>query len=249
MKLKIFTVVFTALIMVVIGSAFLLYTQLQTLHGINLQALENKLYTENTNILSWSLSSIDVDALGKAPLPASWAEIMVVDNESLVIGSSTSKAHAGLMMYKVPELLDQASGIIDAIKNKKPATVQTETYLVAVMPLDGKRSLLGFKPRSWEKGLIGEQNSQLSTKIASTTTLLLIYLAAGLALSFVIALVVSSIVTKPTKMIISAFEQLSLGNFDAEIPRARGKAYNRIADSFFRLRTSLVMALERLGGK
>lgn len=248
MKTKIFMLIFITFIIVMGGSALLVYTQLQTIQGVNLQVLEDKLYSENTGILSWSLRTIDVDSLGKNPLPSSWAEIMVVNNKSLVISSSTNAKHKGLVMYKLPELLDQASGIMSAMKNNKPVNVKTGSYMVAIMPLKGNRSLLGFKPKSWEKDILSEQNSYLSRKIGSTTIILLIYCTAGLGIALCVAFVISIIVTKPTLKVVSAFEQLSLGNFESEIPRSGGKVFLSLEESFFRLKTSLKMALERLGG-
>ena len=248
MRLKIFTITFIVFLMILSGSSFLVYTQLLTVQGINLGFLEDKLYKESTEILSWSLKNIDKASLGDNPLPKSWAEIMLVDNNLNII-SSTNKAHSGNSMYKVPELLDQAPGIIDAIKTKKSVQIASETYMIAIMPSGKNTSLVGFKPKSWEKTILAEQNSQLSTNIQSITTVLLIFGAIGLALAFITALVISNIVTKPTRKMVSAFEQLSIGNFDAEIPKYGGKISVSLAESFFRLRTSLMMALERLGGK
>ena len=248
MRLKIFTITFIVFLMILSGSSFLVYTQLLTVQGINLGFLEDKLYKESTEILSWSLKNIDKASLGDNPLPKSWAEIMLVDNNLNII-SSTNKAHSGNSMYKVPELLDQAPGIIDAIKTKKSVQIASETYMIAIMPSGKNTSLVGFKPKSWEKTILSEQNSQLSTNIQSITTVLLIFGAIGLGLAFITALVISNIVTKPTRKMVSAFEQLSIGNFDAEIPKYGGKISVSLAESFFRLRTSLMMALERLGGK
>lgn len=235
--------------MVLLGSSLLVYTQLRTVQDINLNMLEDKLYSENIEILSWSLKTIDVNSLQKNKLPASWAEIMAVDNNSLVINASTNKEHTGLVLYKLPELLDQASGIIDAIKSKKPMNVNAETYMIAIMPIEDNRSLVGFKPKSWEKALLAEQNSQLNRNTTSTTTILLIYCAAGLILALIAAFVIAHIAAKPTQKVVSAFEQLSIGNFDVELPESGGKVFVSLAESFSRLRTSLMMALERLGGK
>ena len=249
MRFKIFTFIFIGFLIILFGSSLLVYTQLQKIQGINLGFLEDKLYAENTEILSWSLKNIDIDSLQDNPLPKSWAEIMLVDNKNLVIISSTNKAHAGLFMYKIPELLDQASGIMNAIKSKKPVNVASDTYMITIIPKGENASLVGFKPKSWEKAIFAEQNSQLSTNIQSTTTVLLIFSAIGLGLAFITALVLSNIVTKPTRKMVSAFEQLSIGNFDAEVPIYGGKVFVNLAESFSRLRTSLMMALERLGGK
>ncbi len=249
MRFKIFTLIFIGFLMILFGSSVLIYSQIQKVQDINLGLLEDKLYAENTEILAWSLKNIDIDSLGDNPLPGSWGEIMLVDNNNLSIISSTNKAHAGLFMYKVPALLDQASGIIDAIKGKKPVNMASENYMIAIMPTAENTSLVGFKPKSWEKAILAEQDSHLSTNIQSTTTVLLIFGAIGLVLALIIALVISNIVTKPTRRMVSAFEQLSIGNFDAEIPTYSGKVYVSLVESFFRLRTSLMMSLERLGGK
>ncbi|HHO76124.1 MAG TPA: hypothetical protein ENN05_06810 [Deltaproteobacteria bacterium] len=249
MKLKIFTIVFIALIIMLTGSAFMMFSQTQKVQEIDLQVLEDSLYTENIEILSWTMNSIDLDSFGKDPLPASWAEIMVVDNDSLVIISSTNKDHEGLVMYKLPELLDQANPIMDSIKNTTGMAVHTDTYLVAIKPLKDNRSLLGFKPRSWEKGLLAEQNALIKARFGSAATILIVYFSAGLLLSLLTALCISIVVIIPIQKVISAFEELSMGNLDAEIPKTRGKAFESLVDSFTRLRTSLIMALERLGGR
>jgi HAMP domain-containing protein len=249
MRIKIFTITFIVFLMILCGSSFLVYTQLRIVQDINLGLLEDKLYKENTEILSWSLKNIDTASLSDNPLPKSWAEIMLVDNNNLTVISSTNKAHAGNSMYKVPELLDQAPGIIDAIKTKKSVQIASQTYMIAIMPSEKNTSLVGFKPKSWEKAILTEQNSQLSTDTQSITTVLLIFGAIGLGLAFITALVIANIVTKPTRKMVSAFEQLSIGNFDAEIPKYGGKVSMSLAESFFRLKTSLMMALERLGGK
>jgi len=59
MRLKIFTITFIVMLMILSGSSFLVYTQLMTIKGINLGLLEDKLYEESTEILSWSLKNID----------------------------------------------------------------------------------------------------------------------------------------------------------------------------------------------
>lgn len=249
MKIKVFSIVFITFFIVLTCSAFLMYTQFRKVQDIDLNVLQDRLYTENTKILSWTMNSLDLDTLGDNPVPDSWAEIMVVDNESLLISSTTNREHTGLVMYKLPELLDQAKGIMDAIKTNTATTVRAHTYIVSVMPLENNRSLLGFKPVSWEQGLLEQQNSQIQNSFESTTILLIAFYAAGLFLTFLIALFLANNAVKPLQRMISSFEELSMGNFDAEIPKIKGKSFESLIESFFRLRTSLMMALERLGGK
>lgn len=249
MRLKIFSVVFIVLIMVLLGSSFLVYTQMLSVQDINLDMLEDKLYSQDTEILSWAMRTIDVDSLQKSRIPASWAEIMAVDNDSFKIMASTNKDHTGLEMYKIPELLDQASPVIDAINGKKAVNVDARDYMVAVVPLDDNRSLVGFKPKSWEKTILHEQKAYIDKKTASIKTTLLIYCAAGLFIALVAALLISHIAAKPIQRVVSAFEQLSTGNFDTTISDSGGRAFASLAESFSRLKSSLMMALERLGGK
>jgi len=249
MKIKLFSIVFITFFIVLTCSAFIMYTQFRKVQDIDLKVLQDRLYTENTNILSWAMNSLDLDTLGDNPVPDSWAELMVVDNESLVISSTTNKKHKGLVMYQLPELLDQAKGIMDAIKTKSATTVRADTYIVSVMPLGNNRSLLGFKPVLWEQGLLEQQNSQIKNSFESTTILLIAFYAAGLILTFLIALFIANNAVKPLQSAISSFEELSMGNFDTEIPNLKGKSFESLIESFFRLRTSLMMALERLGGK
>ena len=86
MRFKIFTFIFIGFLIILFGSSLLVYTQLQKIQGINLGFLEDKLYAENTEILSWSLKNIDIDSLQDNPLPKSWAEIMLVaDTGSLSV--------------------------------------------------------------------------------------------------------------------------------------------------------------------
>ena len=135
MRLKIFTITFIVMLMILTGSSFLVYTQLMTIKGINLGLLEDKLYEESTEILSWSLKNIDKALLKDNPLPKSWAEIMLVDNNNLSVISSTNKAHAGNSMYKVPELLDQAP-VGDAVARllDQRAQAQAVQHLLGVGP-------------------------------------------------------------------------------------------------------------------
>ena len=249
MKIKLFSIIFITFFLILTCSALLVYTQFRNVQDINLNGLQDRLFTENTKILSWTMTSLDLAALGDNPVPDSWAEIMVVDNESLLISATTNREHEGLAMYKLPELLDQAKGIMDAIKTKSATTVRSDTYIVSVMPLDNNRSLLGFKPVSWEQNLLAEQNAQIKTGFESTTTILIAFYATGLVLSFLIALFIANTAVRPLQRVISSFEELSMGNFDAEIPKIKGKSFESLIESFFRLRTSLMMALERLGGK
>lgn len=249
MRIKLFSITLMSFMVLLVASAFLISTQMQTIKGLDLTVLEDKLYTENTEILGWSLKNMDPEALGRAAMPPSWGEIMVVDNSTLVIKASTNQNHAGKMLSAVPQLLDQASPVIDAVKKAVPGNVRTHDYMIAVSPLAGSSSLIGLKPKSWERGLISEQNGRIRQHTESMTTVLMIYLAVGSVFSVIISLAIAFMVSRPIHRVAEAFEQLSLGDLDSDLAGSGGKVMVRISDSFFRLKTSLKYALERLGNR
>ncbi len=249
MRTKTFLVTFLSFMVLLFCSALLIYLQMQTIKNLRLGVLENKLYIENTGILAWSMKNVDLEKLGRMPLPSSWGEILIVDNTSLTIKSSTDQRHAGMSLYKIPQLLDQASPVIDAMKKGRDETVKTKNYMIALSPLPENSTIIGFKPKEWERGLISEQNDQIQRNTRSITTILIFYVAGGLACAVVLSLIIVFILTMPVTRAAKAFEQLSLGNFDKELPRSGGKVMVSLSDSFFRLKTSLILALEKLGSR
>lgn len=249
MKTKTFLITFLSFMVLLISSALLIFMQMQTIKNLRLGVLEDKLYTENTGILAWSMKNVNIEKLGRTTLPASWGEILIVDNTSLIITSSTNKGHVGTSLYKIPQLLDQASPVIDAMKKGQDETVKTKNYMIALSPLPENSSLIGFKPKEWEKSLIAEQNDQIQRNTRSITTILIFYVAMGSAFAIVLSLIIVFLLTIPVTRAAKAFEKLSLGNFDEELPRSGGKTMINLSDSFFRLKTSLILALEKLGSR
>jgi methyl-accepting chemotaxis protein len=249
MRTKMFLISLLSFMIFLLVSGFLIYSQMKTIKGLNLEVLEDKLYTENTVILGWSLKNVNLDRLGQSSLPSSWGEIMVVDNSNLVISASTNHEHVGKSLSTVPELLDQATPVIEAMKRAAPENIRTHDYMIALSPLAQNSSLIGFKPKSWERGLISQQNDQIKRNTENITTILIFYLAGGLVFAVIISLVITFTVSRPIHRVAEAFEQLSFGDLDTELPRSGGKTMVRLSDSFFRLRTSLKYALERLGSR
>jgi len=249
MRIKVFLISFIGLFIMMLASSAFIYTQVHALRGVNLNSLTDNLYKENTGIMAWSIQSLDRSKLGKIDLPQSWAEIMIVGNKDLIILSSTNEKHNGQYIYKLPELLDQATGIIDAIKAKKSTDVSTDDYMVYLMPEDKDRSILGLKLKSWETGLISDKESQIRTDLDRGMTKLAIFLGAGTIFSVVLAVLISMVLTKSVRSVMDSFEQLSLGNFNAEIGTGKAKEIKIFYESFMRLKTSLLIALKKLGSK
>jgi len=247
MKIKSFLITFIGALVMLIGSSYLLYVQLASLERIDLQGLTNTLYEENTKVLAWSMKSINTDAIGKEPIPESWAEIMVVSNKTLSIIDSTSPDHIGLYMYKIPSLLDQASPIINGIKSRTAANISTKEYMVSVLPIENETSLIGLKPKAWEKGLLSQETGQLNRDLNRSKKILIIYLLLGLCVAIIIAVMVSITNSRTTHNALKSFEELSLGNFDIKGPSNNVKDIHSPQATFQRLKTSLIMALERLG--
>lgn len=249
MRIKLFLISLLSFMMFLLVSGFLIYSQMRMIKGLDLEVLENKLYAENTGILSWSLKNMNPEGLTRSSLPSSWGEVMVVDNTSLVITSSTNNAHVGKLLSAVPEILDQASPVIEAMKRSTPGNIKTRDYMIAHSPLAQNSTLIGFKPKAWERGLISEQNNQIRKNTENITIILLIYLAGGLVFAVIISVVITFIVARPIHRVAKAFEQLSLGDLEADLPKTGGKTMVRLSDSFFRIKTSLKYALERLGSR
>ncbi|MEN6475214.1 MAG: hypothetical protein ABFD81_14455 [Syntrophaceae bacterium] len=248
MKIKTFLIVLLGNLIILIGAGALVYSQLTAVKGINADGLIDNLYKEDTNILSWAMQAVNPEALERLTLPASWAELMLVDNGSLQIIASTNQAHKQQFMYKVPELLDQGQGIMAALQNNKAVTIGTKDYMVAIRPLEGNRSLIGFKPKAWEAQLISEQKSEHQDKVRKVTSTLAIFLGIGAILALIIALLVSLTTGRSMGSLVKALEDLSLGNLDVSPPAAgKDREMTAFIASFRRIKASLSMALERLG--
>lgn len=239
--------IFASLAFILTCSAGVIFLQMQAMKDVRLEMLEDKLYAENASVLAWAMKNIDPERIDPAGMPPSWGEIMVVDNASLEVTSSTRRAHLGAKISAIPELLDQAAPVLASMGKSAPGTVATKDYTVVLAPRGPGSTLVGLKPRAWEKGLLSEQSSRLQRGTNSTMRMLVGYLAAGIVLSLVLSLAIALAVFSPVSRAARAFEDLSLGNLEADLPRSGGKPLVSLADSFFRLKTSLSYALEKLG--
>lgn len=248
MKAASFTISLCCFLVFLLGSTFFIYIQTGAIRGIELTVLEDRLYQENTEILTWAMKTLDPEKLAQTPLPDSWGEILILDSASLVIRNSTNRDHEGKGIHSIPQLLDESSAIIQALKKPDRTTLQTESYMIAISPLSRSRAIVGFKPRSFEQGLISAQIEQVKKSADSFRLILIGYLIAGAILAVVFPLVIVSVSSTPLKRASNAFERLSMGDFDAELDGG-GKSMKVINDSFFRLKTSLKMALEKLGSR
>jgi HAMP domain-containing protein len=248
MKIKTFLIVLVGNLIILVGAGALVYSQLAVVRGINTDGLIDKLYKEDANIMSWAMQAVNPETLENMKLPVSWAELMLVDNGSLQILGSTNQQHRQQFMYKVPELLDQGQGIMAALQNNKAAMIGTKDYTVAIRPLEGNRSLIGFKPKAWEMQLIADQKSDHQAKTKHVTSILLIFLGIGTILALVVALVVFLTTGQSMSSLVKALEELSLGNLDVSPPDAgTDREVDIFIASFRRIKASLSMALERLG--
>ncbi|MFY9399497.1 MAG: hypothetical protein WAR22_14145 [Desulfomonilia bacterium] len=248
MKAVSFIVSLCCFLVFLLGSTFFVHTQIGAIRGLELSVLENRLYQENTEILSWAMKTFDPAKLAETPLPASWGEILILDNSSLVIRTSSNPDHVGKGIHAIPQLLDESSAIIQALKKPGRTTLQTRSYMIAISPLSKNETIVGFKPRAFEQGLVSAQTEQVKKSTDSLRRILIWYLIAGVILAVVFPLVIVSVSFIPLKRASKAFERLSLGDFDAEMDGS-GKSMKPLKDSFFRLKTSLKIALEKLGSR
>jgi hypothetical protein len=246
MKIKVFLIVCLGAFIMLLISSILVYTQMRAMKNIGLNALTESLYNEDSKILSWILSSVPTDRITAMKLPDTWAEISVVNNNDLVVFSSTNPSHKGLPLHRHPELLDQASLLIEAMKVGKPATVRTSEYMVVIQPINADQTIIALKPKAWERGLVSDQDAKIRKDVSASTCTLVIFLGIGLLMTFLISYLIAVIVVNPTSKLMDAFEALSLGDFDYEIKGAGGKDMEAFTESFLRLKASLVMALERI---
>ena len=246
MKIKVFLIVCLGAFIMLLISSILVYTQMRAMKNISLNALTESLYNEDSKILSWTLSSVPTDRITAMKLPDTWAEISVVNNNDLIVSSSTNPNHKGLPLHRYPELLDQASLLMEAMKVGKPTTVRTSEYMVVVQPINADQTIIALKPKAGERGLVSDQDAKIRNDVSASARTLLIFLGIGLLMTFLISYIIAVIVVNPTSKLMDAFEALSLGDFDYEIKGAGGKDMEAFTESFLRLKASLIMALERI---
>jgi hypothetical protein len=246
MKSKVFLIVCIGSTLMMLASSVLLFSQLRSVKSINLDPLVDKLSNEDASVLSWILSSIPIEKLNTLKLPESWAEIFVVNNSDLQVISSTNQAHLNVALYQHPLLLDQGSTIVNAIKTRIPTKLSTKEYMVVIKPVTVEQTIISLKPKSWEKSLVKEEDQKLKTATSGIVMILGIFVAIGACITFVMAFFISKTVVTPTSNALEAFEALSLGELDYDIKEASGKEMGMFIDSYYRLKTTLEMALERI---
>jgi hypothetical protein len=249
MKIKIFFIALAGFILVLAGSLTLVIFELSSLKNINMDGVTEKLYKENNQIMSSIIQAIPPSSYETLKLPASWAEIMTVNSDSLVILASTNKNNMGKYVYSIPGLLDQAKDILAQMKKSKPAEIQSKDYVVAVIPYQANTFIIGLKPKTWEKGLISSQLAEMNRTSSAIYKSLIILAGSGIfisiALAFLISLTLSGYLAEFSKSI----KALSLGDMEINAPASKGKDLAVFSESFSRIKTSLVMALDRLKDK
>jgi hypothetical protein len=249
MKIKIFFTAFAGFILVVVGSLTLVIFELPSLKSINMDGITEKLYKENNQIMSSIIQAVPPSSYGKINLPASWAEIMSVNPENLVILNSTNKNNVGKYIYSIPGLLDQAKDILAQMKKSKPAEIQSKDYIVAVIPYQANTFIIGLKPKTWEKDLISSQFTEMNKTSSAIYKNLIILALTGLFISIILAFLLTFTVTGYLVEFSKSIKALSLGDLDINPPTSKGKDLAVFTESFIRIRTSLVMALDRLKDK
>ncbi|MEA2101918.1 MAG: hypothetical protein U9P80_05010 [Thermodesulfobacteriota bacterium] len=247
MNLKIFTAISVTGLAILLIATFILNTQLCRIQEIDMGPLVSDMYNENAAIMLWAMNNMDTGKPGKMQIPESWADIMSIDNETLCIHSSTTQDNNGRFMYELPGLLDQGQMIIDAIKTGKPSHRDTGKYMVAILPGPGNTSLVGLKDKAWEKKIVSTRESGIKTDTSQLQLYIFTFLGAGVCVVILLALVISTWVTRTMSKVLGSFEALSLGDLDTMPPKAKGKEMSSFLDSFLRIKTSLSIGLKKLG--
>jgi methyl-accepting chemotaxis protein len=249
MKIKIFIITLAGFILMLIGSLTAVVLELSSINNINMDGITEKLYKENNQIMSSIIQAIPPSSYETIKLPSSWAEIMTVNSDNLVVLASTNKSNKGKYIYSIPGLLDQAKGILAQIKTSKPAVIQSKGYIVAVIPYQANTFIIGLKPKTWEKNLINSQFNEMNKKSSAIYKNIIILAVAGILISIVLAFLISLTVSGFLAEITKSIKALSLGDMDIEAPVSKGKDMAVFTESFIRIKTSLSMALERLKDK
>lgn len=246
MKIKVFLIVCVGSILMLVLSSALVYTQMRSVRAVSLEPLADSLYQEDAKILAWMMSTIPIEQIDTLKLPESWAEIFLVNTDSLELSASTNQAHKGIPLYRHPLLLDQASVITDAIRTGTSSTKSTPAYVVIIEPAGPGRILVGLKPKAWEKGLVSKQAQEIESSSMNIALTLGVFLMVGLLITLVVSFLVAKTVVTPTRNAFDALEALSLGNFDYDLQETPGKEMTGFAESYLRLKASLEMALDMI---
>jgi hypothetical protein len=249
MKIKIFVITLGGFILILAGSLTAVILELSSIKSINMDGITEKLYNENNQIMVSIIHSIPPSSYETLKLPSSWAEIMTVSSDNLVILASTNISNKGKYIYSIKGLLDQAKGILAQMKSNKPSVIRSKDYIVAVIPYQANMIIVGLKPKTWEKNLINSQFDEMN-KTSSAIYRNLIFLAGtGIGISIVVSFLITLAVSGYLSEFSKSMKALSLGDMDAELPASKGKDLAVFTESFIRIKTSLSMALKRLNDK
>ncbi len=249
MKKKIFITSLAGFILVLAGSLTAVLLEMSSIKRINTDGITEKLYNENSQIMSSIINLVPPSSYENLKLPSSWAEIMTVNSDDLAILASTNKSSKGKYIYTIPGLLDQAKAILGQMKSMKPAVIRSKDYIVAVVPYQANTFIIGLKPKTWEKNLIGSQFDAMNNMSSDIYRNLIIMAVIGILISIVLSFLTTLAVAGYLSKFSKSMKALSLGNLNAEPPVSKGKELAVFTDSFIRIRTSLVMALRRLEDK
>jgi methyl-accepting chemotaxis protein len=249
MKKKIFITSLAGFILILAGSLTAVLLEMSSIKSINTDGITEKLYNENNLIMSSIIHLIPPSSYESLKLPSSWAEIMTVNSDNLAILASTNKSNKGKYIYTIPGLLDQAKDILAQMKNMKPSVIRSKDYIVAVIPYQANTFIIGLKPKTWEKNLINTQFDEMNNMSSHIYRNLIILAVLGILISIVLSFLITLAVSGYLSEFSKSIKALSLGNLDAEPPVSKGKELAVFTESFIRIKTSLIMALQRLKDK
>jgi methyl-accepting chemotaxis protein len=249
MKKKIFITSLAGFILILAGSLTAVLLEMSSIKSINTDGITEKLYNENNQIMSSIIHLIPPSSYESLKLPSSWAEIMTVNSDNLSILASTNKNNKGKYIYTIPGLLDQAKTILAQMKNMKPSVIRSKDYIVAVIPYQANTFIIGLKPKTWEKNLINSQFDEMNNMSSDIYRNLIILAVLGILISIVLSFLITLTVSGYLSQFSKSIKALSLGNLDAEPPASKGRELAVFTDSFIRIKTSLIMALQRLKDK
>lgn len=247
MRLRIFVPVAVVSCFMVLVCSALVFFHVHALRSVDLDPLTESLSAENTKVLLWILEHVPGDRIEAMKLPESWAEIFVLNPESLVLTGSTNPSHKGLPLYRHPLLLDAAGVVVEAMKTGRPTRAMTKDYSLAVVPTASGDVLIALKPKAWERNLVKNQSDRIEKVTSRLAYLVVGFVCLGMALSLAAAYLVTVWVSGPFRKALSSFEALSLGDFGNPPENVvSGKEGEIFEESFIRLKTSLETALDML---
>lgn len=244
MKTRIFwTSLLIGLLLVFCASSAVWLVNQQSRARLNLSQLENGLYQGNAELVRWAMSDLNAARLAGLNLPQQLAEIVLLEPASLKIVAATVPSHNGKLLPEVPNLLDRAEPLMQALNSTKLTEVKGRDYTLIIRPAAGGLYLVAFKPRAAETALLASQQLIIAAHFKRQQLILLGLAMGGSLLALILAVVIARLAAGSHNQALKAFDELSRGNFAAE-PAGLKPDEARI---YARLHASLSLALERLG--